>query len=105
MSRSAVKFEYPHDEIILILRNSYKEDEYYGVDKLESKRLKIILAKYGCRHSYHTLPGQLTSDIHPFTWDRLSQCFRIEMDIKVPVHLNTLEEAVVHYHIIEEGSQ
>lgn len=103
MSRHAVKFEYPHDEIFLILRNSYNEDEYYGVDKFESKRLKIILAKYGCRHSFHTLPGQLIADMHPFSWDKISQCYRIEMDKKVPVHLNTLEEAIVHYHILEEG--
>jgi hypothetical protein len=103
MSRHAVKFEYPHKEIFMILRNSYKENEYYGVDKFESKRLKIILAKYGCRHSYHTLPGKLTSTMHPFSWDKLSQCFRIEMDKKVPVHLNTLEEAVVHHHYFEKG--
>lgn len=103
MTRHAAKFEYPHDQIYLILRNSYKEEEYFGLDKFESKRLKIILAKYGCRHSFHTLPGQLTAQMHPFTWDKLSQCYRIELDKKVPVHLNVLEEAVVHYHIFEEG--
>lgn len=103
MSQHAVRFEYPHDQIYLILRNSYQEEAYFGVDKFESKRLKIILAKYGCRHSFHTLPGQLTVDMHPFTWDRLGQCFRIELDKKVPVHLNTLEEAVVNYHAFDEG--
>ena len=103
MSRHAVKFEYPHDEIYLILRNSFKEEEYFGVDKFESKRLKIILAKYGCHHSFHTLPGHLIADMHPFTWDRLGQCFRIEMDKSVPIHLNILEEAVVNYHVLEKG--
>ena len=103
MSRHAVRFEYPHDEIQLILRNSYKENEYFGLDKFETKKLRIVLAKYGCRHSFHTLPGQLMADMHPFAWDKLSQCFRIEMDNKVSVHLNTLEEKIVHYHILEEG--
>lgn len=103
MSRHAVRFEYPHDEIQLILRNSYKEDEYFGLDKFESKKLRIVLAKYGCRHSFHTLPGHLVADMHPFVWDKLSQCFRIEMDKKVAVHLNMLEEKIVHYHILEKG--
>lgn len=103
MPSQSVKFEYPHNEIYLILRNSYKEDEYYGIDKFEGKRLKIILAKYGCRHSFHTLPGQLTADMHPFTWDKISQCYRIEMETKVPVHLNILEEAVINYHMFEGG--
>ena len=97
-----MRFEYPHDQIYLILRNSYKDDEYFGVDKFESRRLKIIMAKYGCRHSFHTLPGQLTADMHPFTWDKLGQCFRIEMEKTIHVHLNNLEEAIVNYHSLEE---
>jgi hypothetical protein len=103
MSRHAVKFEYPHDQIYIILRDSYKEDIYYGIDKFESKRLKIILAKYGCRHSFHTLPGHLTAEMHPFKWNNISRCFNIEMGKKNSVHLNTLEEAIVHHHMFETG--
>ena len=97
MAHHSIKLEYPHDQIPLVLRSSYKEDTYYGVDHFESKKIKIVQAKYGCRHSFHTLPGKLTASLHPFTWDRLERCFRIELDQKETVHLNTLEEAIMHY--------
>jgi len=102
MGHPGAKFEYSHSEIKLVLRNSYIEDEYYGVDSFEIKRLKIILAKYGCRHSFHTLPGHVTADLHPFVWNKLSQCFRIQMNKKVTVHLNALEEAIVSYSQFKE---
>ena len=103
MSKHTAKFEYPHSEIKLVLRNSYIEDEYYGVDIFESKRLKIVLAKYGCRRSFHTLPGHVTAELYPFVWNRMRQCFRIQMNKKVTVHINSLEEAIVNYPIFEEG--
>jgi len=103
MSRHAAKFEYPNNEIKLVLRNSYIEDEYYGVDTFESKRLKIVLAKYGCRHSFHTLPGHITAELYPFVWNKPGQYFRIQMNHKVTVHLNSLEESIVNYPIFEES--
>jgi hypothetical protein len=102
MSRLVAKLEYPQDNIPLILQSSYCEDEFYGVDRFESKRMRIILAKYGCRHCFHTLPSHVTSELHPFAWDKPGQCFRIRMDHKVTVHLNTLEEAIVNHPIFEE---
>lgn len=103
MSQHNAKFEYPQTEIKLVLRNSYIEDEYYGVDVYESKRLKIILARYGCRRSFHTLPGHITADLYPFIWKRLEQFFCIQMHKKITVHLNSLEEAIVGHSIFEEG--
>jgi hypothetical protein len=103
MSHRDAKFEYPKSDITLVLRNSYIEDEYYGVDNYESKRLKIVLTKYGCRHSFHTLPGHVTAELYPFVWNKLNQCFRIHMKQKVTVHLNALEEAIVNYPIFEES--
>jgi len=101
MAQYAAKLEYPQTEIPLVLRSSYEEDTYYGVDLLESRKLKIILRKYGCRHSFHALPGRVTADLHPFIWDRIKQCFRIQLDKKITVHLNTLEEAIVNHPIFE----
>lgn len=102
MVHHAARLEYPHAEIPLILRSSYKANVYYGVDLFESRRMKIILAKYGCRHSLHTLPGHVVAELHPFEWDRLNQCYRIRMDKKTAVHLNTLEEMIVNYPIFQK---
>jgi hypothetical protein len=93
------KFDFTRGEIELILRNSYQENMYYGVDKFESKRLKILMAKFGCRHTYHTLPGHLTATFYPFSWDRLKQCFRMDTRQKVTAQLNTLEEVVVMHTV------
>ena len=103
MSQKATKFIFPHDKIRLVLRNSYKENEFFGVDMFESKRIHIILAKYKSHHSFHQLSGKLTAYMHPFTWDKLSQCYRIEMDKKVLIQMNKLEEAFVHYPINTES--
>ena len=102
MTRS-VRFEYPIREIALILRNSYQEDAYYGVDLFESRRLKIVLAKYGCRQNFHTLPGKVMANLHPFTWDHTKQVFRIDMNRKIAIQLNTLETAVVNHPIFEQS--
>jgi hypothetical protein len=103
MSPFAARFEYPQSEIPLILRSSFQDDMYYGVDILESRKMKIILAKYGSRHSFHSLPGKVSLNLHPFVWDRLKQVFRIELTRKVPIQLNTLEEAIINHPIFEEG--
>ncbi|MBN2522505.1 MAG: hypothetical protein JXB24_04490 [Bacteroidales bacterium] len=102
MSTYSAKFEYPYDQIPLILQNSYKENEFYAVDEFESKKLKIILAKYGCRHCFHTLPGHLHANLFPFLWDKLKQCYRADMQNPVSVQLNLLEEAVVNHHAVSE---
>lgn len=101
MAHYTARLDYPRSEIPIVLRSSYMDDTYYGVDLFESKRMKIILAKYGCRHSFHSLPGHVTANLYPFVWDRLKQHFRIRMDEKISVHLNTLEEMIVNYQVFE----
>jgi hypothetical protein len=101
MSRLTAKFEFSHKQIPLVLQSSYAENTFYGVDSFESKRMRIVMAKYGSRHCFHTLPGHITAELHPFVWDKLKQCFRIQMDRKVKVRLNALEEAIVNHPIFE----
>lgn len=103
MTPHPVKLEYPNTEIPLVLRSTYKENTYYGVDQLERKKLKIVMRKFGCRRNFHSLPGRVIASLYPFVWDRLQQCYRIQLDKKVSVLLNTLEEAVVNHPIFEEG--
>jgi len=97
MKAHNVKLIYPKDQFHIILQNSEKVDEFYAIDEFERKRLKIIQAKYGCRHCFHTLPDKVTLNLNKFFWNEECQCFQIETDQKVKVRLNTLEEAIVDY--------
>jgi hypothetical protein len=97
MGRHPAKFDYPKGKFLLILQNSGYTDEYYGVDELEYKKLRIILAKYGCRHCYHVLPDKVRLDLQKFRWNEACQIFQTESDKKVSVQLNTLEETIVEY--------
>ena len=98
MSKFNAHFNYAADEYQLVLRSSYKEDEFFGVDEFEFKKLHIIQAKYGCRHFFHTLPDNVTLNLHKFTWKPERNSFEVEKE-KVTVQLNTLEEAIVEHHL------
>jgi hypothetical protein len=97
MNRYNAKLVYPHERFRIILQNSETIDEFYGMDELESKKLKIIQAKYGCRHCFHTLPDNVSLNLHKFIWNEECQCFQIDADRKVSVQLNLLEENIVEY--------
>ena len=103
MAHQAVRFVYPNREIPIILKSIYREDEYFGADSFESRRIKIILAKYKSRHSLHSLPGTTSADLYPFKWDRIKQCFQIQMDNKVTVALNTLEAVNLNNLVFERS--
>ena len=94
------RFDFPPGEIKLILKSSFHQDSYYGVDTFESKRLKILMAKYGVRKGFHSLPGHLTATLHPFTWNRLKQNFKVDMNRKVSIQINTLEEVRLLHAIL-----
>ncbi|QQS52441.1 MAG: hypothetical protein IPM71_06830 [Bacteroidota bacterium] len=96
MSRHNARFDYPKQDYHIVFQSSINENDYYGMDELERKKLKIIQAKHGCRHCFHTLPDNLTLDLHKFTWNDATNCFEIEPR-KVRVRLNTLEEAIIEY--------
>lgn len=98
MSSHNAHFKYLSKDYQLVLRSSYNEDEFYGVDEFESKKLKIIQARYSCRHFFHTLPDNVTLDLHKFTWNAEHNSFEAEKR-KVVVQLNTLEEAIVEHHL------
>lgn len=101
MSHHSFRFEYPHKEIPLILKSVYKEDLYFGADLFESRKMKIIMARYRCQNNFHTLPGRISVSLFPFEWDRITRRFRIRMDGKVDVQLNTLEEMIVNQAFFE----
>lgn len=100
MSRYNAKLDFPKN-YLLIFQSSYNEDEFYGLDEFESRKLKIIQAKYGCHHCFHTLPDNVTLDLHPFVWNRETQSFTPILDNKVTVQLNTLEESIINFHELE----
>jgi hypothetical protein len=91
------KLVYPRDRYRLILQSSDNIDEFYGLDELESKKLKIIQAKYGCRHCFHTLPESVSLNLNKFLWNEECQCFQIDTEKKVSVQLNTLVETIIEY--------
>ena len=97
MTGHNAKLVYPHERFRLILQNSDNVDEFYGVDELESRKLKIIQAKYGCRHCFHILPDSVTLNLNTFVWMEDSKCFQIDTSQKISVQLNSLEEAIVEY--------
>ncbi|MBN1597484.1 MAG: hypothetical protein JW894_04280 [Bacteroidales bacterium] len=101
MTKHNVRLEYSRNKYQIVLQSSNNDDEFYGLDKLELKKLHIIQAKFGCRHFFHVLPDYVTLDLHPFTWDKDIGSFKIEENKKVKIRLNTLQEAVV-YHPLEE---
>lgn len=97
MTHYSARLVYPKQEFRIVLQSSIRSNEYFGVDDLERKKLKIILAKYGCRHCYHNIPKQVTLDLNKFTWNSNKACFEIDRNTKVSVQLNTLEECIVDY--------
>ena len=99
MRRHDARLVYPHERYHLVLQNSEGNDEFYGLDELESKKLKIFQAKYGCRHCFHILPDSARLNLNKFSWNGESQCFEIDEKNKVSVQLNKLEETIVEYQI------
>jgi len=102
MERHNARLDYPKNEFRIILQSSRNSNEFYGLNDLQRKTLKIILARYGCRHTFHVLPDHAALDMHRFLWNEMSETFEIEKDMTVSVNLNTLEETIVDYIPNEE---
>ena len=90
------QFEYPK-EYKMILRDSNRENIYYGLDDFDCKYLKIIQAKFGCVNSFHTIPDRVKMEMAPFTWSKTKQKFILEDKQRHPVQLNQLENMVITY--------
>lgn len=97
MSKYCANLVYPKDKFHIILQSSGRRDKFYGLDELERRKLKIIQAKYGCRHEFHTLPDQVALNLNEFFWSEHKESFEINLKNKVSVRLNTLEEVILDF--------
>jgi hypothetical protein len=90
------QFEHP-DDYRIILRDSYKEDVYYGLDEFDCKYLKIVQAKFGCQNSFHTIPDRVRMEMAPYRWSEKKQKFVLDETKRKPIQLNRLENMVISY--------
>lgn len=90
------KFEQPADYKI-ILKDSYAEDTYYGLDSFDGKYLKILQHKFGCANSYHTIPSRVKMELAPYTWNEKKQKFILDENRRQAIQLNKLENLIVSY--------
>jgi hypothetical protein len=97
MSNYSARLVYPKQEFQVILQNSRNSNEFYGVDLFEKKKLNIIMAKYKCRHSYNNLPDHITLDLNRFIWNGKKACYDVDLNSKVTIRLNLLEETIFEY--------
>lgn len=88
------KFEHT-SEYKMILRDSFKNHVYYGLDEFDSKYLRIILSKFGCLNSFHTIPDRVKMEMAPYKWSKKKQRFILMVDKLKVVQLNRLEIHIV----------
>ena len=90
------QFEYPK-EYKMILRDSYKENIYYGLDDFDCRYLKIIQSKFGCLNSFHTIPDRVKMEMAPFDWSEIKKKFVLNENKRHTVQLNRLENMVINH--------
>ena len=95
MKHTAV-FDHPK-EYKLILRDSFKDDTYYGLDEFDIRYMKIVQAKFGCHNSFHTIPDRVKMEMAPFEWSEIRQKFVLREKRRRAIQLNQLENMVVTY--------
>lgn len=92
------KFEQP-EEFKVILRDSYKNEVYYGLDDFDCKYLRILQAKFGCLNSFHTIPERVKMEVAPYEWNEAKQKFVLDDDHRITVQVNQLENLVFNYSL------
>ncbi|MBN1597835.1 MAG: hypothetical protein JW894_06035 [Bacteroidales bacterium] len=92
------QFEYP-SEYKMILRDSFRENVYYGLDDFDCKYLRIILSKFGCINSYHTIPDRVKMEMAPFEWSEKKQKFVLNEVKRQPIQLNKLENMFISHSV------
>ena len=85
------------EECKMIVRDSYKENTYYGLDDFDCKYIKIVQSKFGCLNSFHTIPDRVKMEMAPFEWKDSQQKFVLNEKKTKIVQLNQLENMVVKY--------
>ncbi len=95
-----VRFDHPK-EYKVILRDSFEENVYYGLDDFDSKYLKIVQAKFGCINSFHTIPDRVKMEMAPYEWRDEEQRFVMNENNRQPIQLNRLDNMVVSYSSVK----
>jgi hypothetical protein len=93
------QFEYP-GEYKMILRDSYRENTYYGLDDFDCRYLKIIQSKFGCLNSFHTIPDRVKMEMAPFEWNEIKNKFVLNENKRMPIQLNRLENTVITHSVL-----
>ena len=94
--RYNAQFEHPK-EYKIILRDSFQEDIYYGLDAFDCKYLRIVQSKFGCMNSYHTIPDRVKMEMALYEWNEKKQKFVLNDNKHRAIQLNQLENLVVSY--------
>jgi len=92
------QFEYPV-EYKMILRDSYRENIYYGLDDFDCKYLRIIQSKFGCLNSFHTIPNRVKMEMAPFRWSDKKNKFVLDENKRQAIQLNRLENIIVSHTV------
>ncbi len=93
------QFDYPED-YKMILRDSFQENIYYGLDDFDCKYLKIIQAKFGCLTSFHTIPDRVKMEMAPFEWSDELQKFILDDNKRRAIQLNQLETMIIVHSFV-----
>ena len=93
------QFEYP-EKYKMILRDSYQENIYYGLDVFDCRYLRIIQSKFGCLNSFHTIPDRVKMEMAPFEWSDIKKKFILNENKRKAVQLNRLKNIVISHSIV-----
>ena len=99
--RHIAKFDQP-EECKMILRDSYQENIYYGLDDFDCKYLKIVQSKFGCLNSFHTIPDRVKMELAPYEWIEKTQKFVLADRKWQIVQLNQLENIVISHSVAQD---
>ena len=99
--RHIAKFDQP-EECKMILRDSYQENIYYGLDDFDCKYLKIVQSKFGCLNSFHTIPDRVKMELAPYEWIEKKQKFVLADRKWQIVQLNQLENIVISHSVAQD---
>lgn len=80
-----------------ILRDSFNENTYYGLDIFDCRYLRIIQAKFGCVNSLHTIPDRVKMEMAPYNWNNELKKFVLDENHRLIVQVNRLESMIISH--------